>query len=297
MQSLAATCGSPRCSPDSRPRDGHPRDALGLSDTPLRSARQRATRKPRLPLSHLLRGEAVGGGRLGGLPPDLLHLAGIQPEGESARDVLHVLRALGARDGNHVALRHEPGEGHLHGAVPPLLLPQDPQHVQQRGHLLQEGAGVHQPPRPLGRVRRAVLAGQEARPDGRVCDDADPQLPARLEHAVGLGLAVEDGVLDLVARQRDAAGRQRGVGLARAGLGVVGHARRLGEALLHDVPEAVHVRAVPPHPREVDLVEVAAGSLQLGEGLLARLHHVLPPLRRPPAVTRCSTTLVVRFGF
>lgn len=101
-------------------------------------------------------------------------------------------------------------------------------------------------PQPVRlRLANPVLSGEEALGEGRVRDGRYAVFQARLEHAVRLGRAVEEAVLDLVGAELHAAAAELRRRLPRALRAEVGDAHRLREALQLDVRQAVEPRLRP----------------------------------------------------
>ncbi len=169
-----------------------------------------------------------------------------------------------ARDRNDVAVaREQPVQGDL--ALARLTRLAD---LAQGALQVIELAG-------LGRVG---LGGQAAGGEREVGDQGHVELAAGVEHAVRLGLTVQQAVVDLVGRERDVRLRQ-----------VVGHpphlfgaevadADGLGLAGLHRLREPVSEgRHLGEREGEVHIVQVDCGQAQALEGRIKRGNEM--PLR------------------
>ena len=122
------------------------------------------------------------------------------------------------------------------------------------------------------------LAGQGAVGQRLVGDERDPQLAAGVEDAIGLGLAVEQRVLDLVRGERDPALGEHRVGESHLVGRVVADADRPDLALLDGVGHQVHEpRDRDPAGRVVMHVQVDGRALEELEAPLERPGHRVGP--------------------
>ena len=115
-------------------------------------------------------------------------------------------RVLGAGDGQHRLVRHQPGQRHLRGfdAVSGADLAKEAHDGADRLGVAPAEVG-HEAAKSSGPWTAQVPAGQRAAGERLVGDQGDAQLATGVEDAVGLGVTVQERVLHLVGRQGDAA--------------------------------------------------------------------------------------------
>jgi hypothetical protein len=114
-----------------------------------------------------------------------------------------------------------------------------------------------------------------------VSDQGNAEFAARVQHAIGFGLPVQQGILDLVGGKRNAAFSQRLVRGPHLRGGVVADTDGLDLPCLDSIRHQPHQRGnVHPRARKMMLVQLDRGAFQVPEANVERVGHVLRPCHR-----------------
>mmetsp|Transcript_123051 Transcript_123051/g.213365 ORF Transcript_123051/g.213365 Transcript_123051/m.213365 type:complete len:352 (-) Transcript_123051:20-1075(-) len=240
-----------------------------------------------LAIKHLKVGENVllgerngcGQGQPFGCQVQRLHFRVAHGPAEAADVGLGLLQAADPRDW-HSPLGPAPVQSHLDWAcniptVNPMGLCHIPHCLQQCEvcRILQVLLGELRT-RALGQVRGAVLASEQPQAQRGVRQDFHPQLVAGLLQAVGVGVGVQQAVLDLVAGEGDPTFSQFGMNRADGVGPVVGDTHGLHQPQLVALRKAVPVRFVGPCVGEMNLVQLDLRLAKALQAILAGLDHV-----------------------